>query len=93
MKGKDKRKTGESTSLDALLKLLPALALSYPGITSLLGQLTGNPQGNTESLQDAVPKITQRLAEMDQGQKEELVKQLHNFFPELESILKKVDRK
>ncbi|NMB02167.1 MAG: hypothetical protein GX971_11745 [Firmicutes bacterium] len=94
MKGKDKRKSTESSSsLDSLLKLLPTLALSYPGISSLLGQLTGEPQANTEQLQEALPKITQRLTEMDQKKKEELMNQLFNFFPELESLLKKVDNK
>lgn len=84
-----KKKEAEgSSSLDALLKLLPALALSYPAITSLVSQFTGQPQDTKVSLQKAVPKITQSLAEMDQAKKEELVKELLRFFPELEKLLK-----
>lgn len=90
-KGKDKAKASEpKASLDSLLKLLPALALSYPGLTSLLGQLTGESSGNSGQIQEAIPKVTQRLAEMDQKKKEELMQQLLGFFPELEDLLKKV---
>ena len=53
-----KRKESEgSSSLDALLKLLPALAMSYPAITSLINQFTGQPQDNRASLQETVPKL------------------------------------
>jgi hypothetical protein len=84
-----KRKESEgSSSLDALLKLLPALAMSYPAITSLINQFTGQPQDNRASLQETVPKITQTLSEMDQSKKEELVRELLRFFPELEKLLK-----
>jgi len=89
-----KRKDNEgSSSLDALLKLLPALALSYPALTSLLGQLTGQPQDNRASVQEAVPKITQALTQMDQAKKEELVQELLRFFPELEKLLKQGEAK
>ena len=84
-----KRKESEgSSSLDALLKLLPALAMSYPAITSLINQFTGQPQDNRASLQETVPKITQTLSEMDQSKKEKLVRELLRFFPELEKLLK-----
>ena len=84
-----KRKESEgSSSLDALLKLLPALAMSYPAITSLINQFPGQPQDNRASLQETVPKITQTLSEMDQSKKEELVRELLRFFPELEKLLK-----
>ena len=86
MKEKGSQKTETLTTLDALLKLLPVLAVSYPGITSLLGQLTGDTSGNTGQLQETIPKITKRLAEMDQQTKDDLVKQLFSFFPELEEL-------
>ncbi len=76
-------------ALDSLLKLLPVLAISYPGITSLLGQLTGDPQGGTGQIQEVIPKITQRLAEMDQETKDELARQIYNFFPELQELMKR----
>lgn len=93
MNGRDNRdrekgKTEGGSSLDALLKMLPALALSYPAISTLINQFTGQPQESKASLQDAVPKVAQTLAEMDQGKKEELVKELLRFFPELENLLK-----
>jgi hypothetical protein len=39
-------------------------------------------------MQEALPKITKRLAEMDPNTKEELAQQLLSFFPELGEILK-----
>lgn len=84
-----KRKEGEGgSSFDALLKLLPALALSYPALTSLVNQLTGQPADNKNTVQEAVPKITQAFAAMDERKKEELVRELLRFFPELEKLLK-----
>lgn len=88
MKGKDK------SSVDALLKLLPALAMSYPGLSSLLGQLTGSEgKGGTAQIQEAVPKITQALAGMDEKKREELVNELLRFFPDLEKVLKQGEGK
>jgi len=86
VKEKDSRKTETSTTLDSLLKLLPMLAASYPGITSLLGHLTGDTSGNPGQIQEALPKITKRLAEMDQETKDDLVRQLSSFFPELSEL-------
>lgn len=87
MKNKDGRKTDSST-LDALLKLLPMLALNYPGLASMLGQLSGDTPASTGQMQEALPKITKRLAEMDPNTKEELAQQLLSFFPELGEILR-----
>lgn len=83
-----RRETEGNPSLEALLKLLPALAMSYPNLTSLVNQLSGQPQDSKASLQEAVPKITQTLAQMDQEKREELVRELLRFFPELEKVLK-----
>lgn len=81
-------KEKDSQTLDSLLKLLPILAASYPQITALLGQLTGEAPGQSGQVQDVIPKITQRLATMDQETKDELVKQLYSFFPELKELAK-----
>ncbi|NLL48290.1 MAG: hypothetical protein GX249_06875 [Firmicutes bacterium] len=81
-------KEKDSQTLDSLLKLLPILAASYPQITALLGQLTGEAPGPSGQVQDVIPKITQRLATMDQETKDELVKQLYSFFPELKELAK-----
>ncbi len=86
MKEKGSQKTETLTTLDALLKLLPMLAVSYPGIASLLGQLTGDTAGNTGHVQETISKITKRVVDMDQQTKDELVKQLFRFFPELEEL-------
>ncbi|HHT68966.1 MAG TPA: hypothetical protein GXZ85_06900 [Firmicutes bacterium] len=77
----------KDSTLDSLLRLLPLLAASYPGITSLLGQLTGDSSGNTGQIQEAIPKITKRISEMDQETKDELGRQLLTFFPELQELL------
>jgi hypothetical protein len=81
-----KQKDGQA--FDSLLKLLPILAGSYPQITSLLGQLTGESPTAGGHAQDVIPKITKRLAAMDQQTKDDLVKQLFSFFPELEELTK-----
>ncbi len=86
MKEKDGRKPEQTTNFDSMLRLLPLLVASYPGITSLLGQLTGDSTGNAGQLQEAIPQITKRLAEMDQQTKDDLVNQLFKFFPELEGL-------
>jgi len=82
-----KEKDGQT--FDSLLKLLPILAAGYPQLTSLLGQLTGESPGTTGQVQDLVPKITKRIAAMDQKTKDDLVKQLYSFFPELEELTTK----
>ena len=81
-----KEKDGQT--LDSLLNLLPLLAASYPQLTALLGQLTGENPGTGVQVQDVIPKITKRLAAMDQQTKDDLVKQLFSFFPELEELTK-----
>lgn len=90
MEKKEYRK-GESgsTTFDSLLKLLPLLTQSYPGMASLLSQLTGSSPATSPQVQEAVPKIIQALVDMDQETKEELVDQLIHFVPELEELLKK----
>jgi hypothetical protein len=65
------------------------LAASYPQLTSILGQLIGESPGTTGQVQDFVPKITKRIATMDQKTKDDLVKQLFRFFPELEELTRK----
>lgn len=73
-------------NIDLPLKLLPLLAVGYPGIAALLGQLTGDSVGNTRQLQEAISKVTKRLAGMDQQTKHDLVKQLISLFPEFEEL-------
>lgn len=89
MKEKDHRKADSASTPDALLKLLPMLALNYPGFASLLGQLTGDATPNTSQIQEVIPKITKRLVEMDPGTKEDLAQQLLRFFPELGELLRR----
>lgn len=89
MKEKNKQKGDQPSTLDSLLKLLPILAASYPGFSNVLGQLAGESSGNTGQVQEALPKITSRLAEMDQETKDKLAAQLLSFFPELEELIKR----
>ena len=89
MKEKNKQKGDQPSTLDSLLKLLPILAASYPGFSNVLGQLSGETASSSGQIQEALPKITSRLAEMDGETKEKLASQLLSFFPELEDMIKR----
>ena len=79
-----KEKDGQAR--DSLLRLFPLLAASYPQVAALFGQLTGESPPSTSQIQAIIPKITRRVAAMDQNSKDELVKELLGLFPELADL-------
>ncbi|NLM39425.1 MAG: hypothetical protein GX205_05160 [Firmicutes bacterium] len=79
---------GSNQSMDALMKLLPGLIASYPGLMSMLGDQSSN-KADLNQVMAAVPKIMERVREAEPEQLERLLEQFKKTIPGLEDVLPK----
>ncbi len=79
---------GSNQSLDALMKLLPGLIASYPGLMSILGE-QGGKKGDLNQVMAAMPKIMEKVREAEPEQLEGLLEQFKQVIPGLEDIIPK----